>query len=275
MKKLLLSACAMLAMAFGAGADNYYLIGDFNDWTLPGDAFDDKGSSYVLNVPELTGTFKVIDDAGWSGINLGCGDVRTIVEGEWYQLYSGGDNVQLPTDIEAVKNAVVEFDATNQQLKITGDFIKKSGAQKYYLVGSFQGWDANNGIEMTENSGKYTFSFEILAGGFKIVGQKGWNPINIGTDGGGTLEWDTPLALISNSNSSDITPLNDEMDDVTLVFDPTAMTITATHTVGIESIEVENSANAIYYNLQGVRVNNPENGMFIRVIGTKAVKVAL
>ncbi len=274
MKKFLLSAAAVVAMSFAASADNYYLIGDFNSWTLPGEAFTQQGSTYVLNVPELTGTFKVIDDAGWSGINLGCGDVRTIVEGEWYQMFSGGDNVQLPAGIEAVKNAVVEFNANDQQIKITGEFVK-AGAQKYYLVGNFNGWDANNGIEMTENNGKFTFSFEILVGGFKITGQKGWNPINIGTDGGGTLEWDTPLALISNSNSADITPLDGEMDEVTLIFDPNAMTITATHTSGIETIAAENVENAVYYNLQGVRVNNPQNGMFIRVIGTKAVKVAL
>lgn len=275
MKKFLLSAVALVAMAFGASADNYYLVGDFNGWSVTDTPFTENGGNYVLNVPELTGTFKVVDDAGWNGINLGCGDTANITEGEWFQLFSNGGNVLLPDGIEAVKNAVIEFNAADQQLKITGEFVKKTGPQKYYIVGQCNGWDANNGLEMTQNGGKYTFSMEILAGGFKIVGQKGWNPINIGTDGGGTLEWDTPLALVSNSDSKDITPLDGEMDDVTLTFDPSAMTITATHTSGIESIVVENAAEAVYYNLQGVRVNNPQNGMFIRVNGNKAVKVAL
>lgn len=274
MKKFLLSAAAVVAMAFGASADNYYLIGDFNNWTLPGEMFTENGGNYTLNVPELAGTFKVIDDAGWSGINLGCGDIKNITEGEWYQMYSNGNNIELPAGIEAVKNAVVELNITDQQIKVTGEFVK-AGEQKYYLVGELNGWDANNGLEMTKDGNKFTFSLEILAGGFKIVGQKGWNPINIGTDGGGTLDWDTPLALVSKSDSSDITPLDGEMDDVTLVFDPAAMTITASHRSGIESIELDNAAEAVYYNLQGVRVNNPQNGMFIRVIGTKAVKVAL
>lgn len=43
---------------------------------------------------------------------------------------------------------------------------------------------------------------------------------------------------------------------------------------GIEIVAGE-EAPAVYYNLQGVRVNNPENGIFIRVSGNKAVKVAL
>ncbi len=44
---------------------------------------------------------------------------------------------------------------------------------------------------------------------------------------------------------------------------------------GIESIETETEAPAEYYNLQGIRVANPENGIFIRRQGTKATKVVL
>lgn len=44
--------------------------------------------------------------------------------------------------------------------------------------------------------------------------------------------------------------------------------------VGVEGIEAENGK-AEYYNLQGVRVENPENGMFIRVQNGKSTKVAI
>ena len=40
----------------------------------------------------------------------------------------------------------------------------------------------------------------------------------------------------------------------------------------IEAIEAE-AAEAVYYNLQGVRVANPENGIFIKVAGNKVEKV--
>lgn len=47
-------------------------------------------------------------------------------------------------------------------------------------------------------------------------------------------------------------------------------------TTGVENIEVENGAAAEYFNLQGVRVANPEAGhVYIRVAGGKAVKVRL
>ena len=52
-----------------------------------------------------------------------------------------------------------------------------------------------------------------------------------------------------------------------------AKTITADVPSGIAGIEAENGE-AVYFNLQGVRVENPENGIFIRVQNGKAVKIA-
>ena len=65
-----------------------------------------------------------------------------------------------------------------------------------------------------------------------------------------------------------------------VVFTTTANTQINTITVnyentetGVEGVEVENDATVEYYNLQGVKVNNPANGIFIKVQGNKASKV--
>lgn len=42
---------------------------------------------------------------------------------------------------------------------------------------------------------------------------------------------------------------------------------------GVSEIVEESEAEAVYYNLQGVRVNNPEKGLYIRVKGNKSEKV--
>lgn len=44
-------------------------------------------------------------------------------------------------------------------------------------------------------------------------------------------------------------------------------------TDGISDIEIDSNVAPVYYNLQGVRIANPENGLFIEVRGNKAVKV--
>ena len=56
---------------------------------------------------------------------------------------------------------------------------------------------------------------------------------------------------------------------------PIICTFTST-TSAIESIEINNENVPVeYYNLQGVKVANPENGVFIRVQGGKASKIVL
>lgn len=44
---------------------------------------------------------------------------------------------------------------------------------------------------------------------------------------------------------------------------------------GVNEVEVNENAPAVYYNLQGVKVAEPENGLYIRVQGNKATKVML
>ena len=53
--------------------------------------------------------------------------------------------------------------------------------------------------------------------------------------------------------------------------------VTGTDASGVENIAVDadTEAEAEYYNLHGVRVDNPRGGIFIRRTGTTAVKVAL
>jgi hypothetical protein len=43
-------------------------------------------------------------------------------------------------------------------------------------------------------------------------------------------------------------------------------------TTGVETIETATEA-PVYFNLQGVRVENPSNGIFIKVSGNKTTKV--
>ena len=51
--------------------------------------------------------------------------------------------------------------------------------------------------------------------------------------------------------------------------------ITISKTTGIDGIVAEENAPVEYYNLQGIRVENPANGIFIRRQGNKTTKVAL
>ena len=56
---------------------------------------------------------------------------------------------------------------------------------------------------------------------------------------------------------------------------PIVCTFTSTEVSGIENVVVAEQGAVEYYNLQGVKVANPENGVFIRVQGGKATKVLI
>lgn len=51
------------------------------------------------------------------------------------------------------------------------------------------------------------------------------------------------------------------------------MVVKETATSGVAEIEAEAAGEAVYYNLQGVKVAEPENGLYIKVQGNKATKV--
>ena len=52
-------------------------------------------------------------------------------------------------------------------------------------------------------------------------------------------------------------------------------TITIKDASGINDVTIDENAPVEYYNLQGVKVENPENGIFIKRQGSKATKVIL
>ncbi len=51
------------------------------------------------------------------------------------------------------------------------------------------------------------------------------------------------------------------------------MVVKETASSGVAEIETEAAGEAVYYNLQGVKVAEPENGLYIKVQGNKATKV--
>lgn len=97
-------------------------------------------------------------------------------------------------------------------------------------------------------------------------------PIGTGWEIEGTVVEASADKVIVEFPTYGLFDLNDilyaEIQDAVLTFQPNAI-------AGIETIEAADNTNApvVYYNLQGQRVNNPANGIFIRQQGTNATKV--
>lgn len=107
--------------------------------------------------------------------------------------------------------------------------------------------------------------------------------------GGGHLPTSRDVAVLNDSHTGQAGVVGIPVGEGTLILqdsktvdgvvyqDPErsySFNVEGVHTTGVETIVVE-GAEAVYYNLQGVRVANPTSGTYIRVCGTEAVKVRL
>lgn len=63
--------------------------------------------------------------------------------------------------------------------------------------------------------------------------------------------------------------------DAAFTFNPETLVLTASGSTAVETVEVAEAGEAVYFNLQGVRVENPANGLFVRVLNGKATKVVM
>lgn len=170
---------------------------------------------------------------------------------------------------------------------------------RVFLRGDMNGW-LNDGATDTEvgDSWLLTPSYEnqifhfvcgddqVIAAGetFKIA-DAGWAKYNYGSDGEAILfdvetdvffnaqsnitleaEWSGALWAIFTKDFNQV--LFSEDKEVAC---PEAWLELVN--VGVAGIEAEDNAAAVYYNMQGVRVANPENGLYIVVKGDKATKV--
>ena len=93
----------------------------------------------------------------------------------------------------------------------------------------------------------------------------GTSTTDVTTDGTGDKNWKVETAYVNNTYY---------VYDLKLDLLNNKLTIDGTkHTTGIESISVEDSVAPVeYFNLQGVRVENPENGLYIVRQGNKVSK---
>lgn len=163
--------------------------------------------------------------------------------------------------------------------------------ENVYLTGNFENsWSTSNPITMEKEGNKFTAKAQLKAsssestdGYFTFITAKGenWNAVNV-SDRYGAQTKDEAIALSTDVTYKvfkagvDASAANSwKLAAGTYLFtiDFESKTVRVDLSDGVENIEATEEEEVEYYNLQGVKVANPSNGVYIRVVNGKATKV--
>ncbi len=287
MKKFytLIAALVVAAISTTAAAQVVYCMpGSYQGWKLETNHFTDNGDgTWSMSIDELSGEFKVVryeGSAGWGDQWGSNGEgVKAGVPYEMKFKAGGPDpaNTTLAgksTIMTGVTVTITPGENDALTLLIEAESVVEQG-DLWYLVGATTGWSFNDAsLCKSEGNGVYTKAIEgEFKGSFKFVKNGAWStsygtqtPMEVGVtytlDGPADLSYDNNIA--AESLESPIFTITDADGVVTAVINLAGS--------GIEDVVAENGE-ATYYNLQGVKVANPENGVFIKVNGNNVSKV--
>ena len=253
--------------------------GDFNSWIPAGVKFNAEGVATSKNLAIGTGEFEIKIYNGTNDVYYG-DQSNAVVPGVETQLYEGGGHMTISGAAEGDIYDVTYNCATNMILvtKVGGGDDPRPEVKFYYSCNTSGAAEWTFNHEMTKNSqGNFEADVTTTADTNYFTFTTGLMENWTVTDGEryGAGASDVECAL---NNTYPMTAGSDKCFTVgkgnwLFVINPATNELTVSAGSGVEAIEAE-EGNAVYYNLQGVRVDNPENGIFIRVANGKSVKVA-
>ena len=265
------------------------------------------GTEEWVSIPMTEG-----EDGTWSwtgDVKAGSFGVQYLENGiqqKWYASANEAAAIDAPGDYNATENGknwtlnlegkmTFTYNPTTLLLSVTGGSQSPVGTpEKVYLVGNFgdKHWSTADPVEMTKDGDKFSVEAELKAAGtdtedgyFSFVTAKGasWDDVN-GSDRYGAKTKDEAITVSTdveyekfaagvNASAANSWTLKAGKYVFTIDFEKGVVRVEPKTSTGVENISAAGEAAAEYYNLQGVRVANPANGVFIRVANGKAVKV--
>ncbi|MDE6409983.1 MAG: hypothetical protein K2K81_07045 [Muribaculaceae bacterium] len=293
MKKFYAFAAAGM-MAFAANAQDLYVCGngDGLGWDPAAPLVVEKtGDNYTFEVTNLSG-LKISTAMGdWDAFN---GGVYGCAYGEEQGVavaLEAGYTSNIETPWKGDYTVTVAGDLSTIKLSTETPKPSEDALPEVYLRGDMvEGWAAVPEWKMEAKS-KTLFTFtcaedQVIGAGvaFKFA-DADWGKINVGGDGNPFI-LDTDIEVFNGGDPANIT-LEEEWNGVvwlTLDLDGAAYVVMSNDKSfvpewaeggqgAVSAIATDNNVAPKYFNLQGVQVANPENGLFIVVKGNKTSKV--
>ena len=293
------SAGTIRVSGAGSGSEKWYFTGDFNDWGFTNELVA-NGSVFELKGVALPAEseFKVTT-TGWGEQYGGASSGAVITDSQLSTvLYQVGATDGATFSITAGNYDIV----WNYETK-TVTFSRVGGPvipgpdptvpEALYILGNINGgdWNPAEGVEMTKNGNVFTAEDVVLQApendfawfSFATAIGADWDADVNSSDRYGAEAGDTPIAnggsakmvlYAAGVNASAAAAWKIPAGTYTITANFDTMTVSINGTTGVKNIELD-AAEAVYFNLQGQRVANPDKGMYLKVVNGKAAKVVL
>lgn len=261
--------------------DGIFLRGSFNKWAADSAyQFTETAVAgvYELKDVKLQGFFKIAD-ALWKDVNVGTNDGSAIKVGTTNYLVNGGESQNICLD-GTYQCSLITLDMTGDSPALTIEGEPTTSG--FFIYGDMNAWGSGDNVSDYEfvdyGAGYYTIEEVKIAsseGAFKVYVNGEW----LGLAGSGDsveLVYGDSYTLCDGVNIT--LPENTITTYIELFVDANgeaSLMIEGTENSGIVDTVVDDNAAVEYFNLQGIKVATPENGLFIKKHGNKVSKVIL
>ena len=239
-----------------------HLAGSFNGWngSDPNYKFTKNGDCYTLRVPRLYGEFKVVT-SDWT-YQFGSYNSIPLFQPTSCVVAFNGCNMGLADGVQT--DAEIKFYPSTMTIEI-------SGPPTLYLTGDFNNWCTSPLYAFDFKDNKYVLETHDFTGNFKIVSNDHLLQLGKAENDIDMMGVEYAIQQVGHSgghlNFRGTGAINPSQR-IRLTLDPTG-TSNAIDNI----IDIDNDAQPEYFNLQGIRVTHPANGIYIRRRGNVIDKI--
>lgn len=256
-------------------------------WDLPGKEYTiGADGNFTLQLNNLTKfKFSTIKAESWDDFNLGAYATGNVTfnnsvanaNGQTLPLVSWGDDQLVPYTADYTITIKGDFSEMNAYTATK----PSTEAPALYLRGDMNDWGAPDAWKFDYNKDENVYTFVcqdatmIVAGDSFKIADANWGAYNF-TYGAEVYLSEKETTVEFHGNDMTNTTLSEDFVGtiVVEVIDSNAAQVTfkSSKTNAVEALEAA-EGEAVYFNLQGQRVANPDKGIFVKVLNGKAVKV--
>lgn len=246
----------------GGSEEVWSVIGAFTNWSEDVDMAQTAPGIWRVTMEVLEGEFKFRKNHEW-GVNYGA------PEGDSTEVEPGTEGLGIA--LSGANFWIAPSFRVTLTLDLNAEILYATLPKPMGMRGSFNDWGWNDEYLFVQKTpGIFTLNMENMKSDWEFkVSNDDWSE-NYSTDIFGMLA-DTNYSLFANVGNMS---LANDYKNVVWTLNLLDNTISFTGDIDTSVAEIETSEdNVRYYNLQGVEVEKPVNGLYIRVANGKSEKV--